>query len=299
MNFKKYESIANDNNTRTIEYYRENGLTTGMWYATEKVHGANFSFISDGKTVEYARRGEILQPGESFMGYENFLGNLPEKVKALANHLGTIIQVVTEFYGQGVVNKGAIKYRNDDKKGFVAFDILDLNTEKFLPYPINFELFDKFDIDRVSVFETGAFEDLLKLNLNYKSQVAARNNVQSNIEGIVMKPYIDTRTETGERVILKRVTTEFAESRPVMKEKVVATTLGDDEKELIQSKNNDVRLGKVAAKFGILPSDKSKFATLLIELAKDIHFEIALEGISVEEKLVKTEILATVKSYFN
>jgi len=298
MNFKKYESIANDNNTRTIEYYHENGLTTGMWYATEKVHGANFSFISDGKTVEYARRGEVLQPGESFMGYENFLGELPEKVKALANYLGTTIQVVTEFYGQGVVNKGAIKYRNDDKKGFVAFDILDLNTGKFLSYPINFELFDRFDIDRVSVFETGTFEDLLKLDLNYKSQVAARYNVQSNVEGIVMKPYLDTRTETGERVILKRVTTEFAESRPVMKEKkvVVYEEIGDANKTLIQMYNTDVRLGKVAAKFGILPTDKSKFATLLIELAKDINgeFEVALD-----EKLVKAEILNTVKSYFN
>lgn len=298
MNFKKYESIANDNNTRTIEYYRENGLTTDMWYATEKVHGANFSFISDGKTVDYARRGEVLQPGESFMGYENFLGELPEKVKALANYLGTTIQVVTEFYGQGVVNKGAIKYRNDDKKGFVAFDILDLNTGKFLSYPINFELFDRFDIDRVSVFETGTFEDLLKLDLNYKSQVAARYNVQSNVEGIVMKPYLDTRTETGERVILKRVTTEFAESRPVMKEKkvVVYEEIGDANKTLIQMYNTDVRLGKVAAKFGILPTDKSKFATLLIELAKDINdeFEVALD-----DKLVKAEILNVVKSYFN
>lgn len=296
MNFKKYESIANDNNTRTIEYYRENGLTNGMWYATEKVHGANFSFISDGVTVQYARRGEVLQPGESFMGYENFLGDIPEKVKALANHLGTTIQVVTEFYGQGVVNKGAIKYRNDDKKGFVAFDILDLNTDTYLEYPMNFTLLDKFDIDRVSVFETGTFEDLLKLDLNYKSQVAARNDVQSNVEGIVMKPYLDTRTETGERVILKRVTAEFAENRPVMKEKIVSAVIGKAEKELIADKNTDVRLGKVAAKFGILPTDKSKFATLLIELAKDINseFEVALD-----EKLVKVEILSTVKSYFN
>ena len=81
-----------------------------------------------------------------------------------------------------------------------------------------------------------------------------------------------------------------------MKEKTVATALGDTEKELIQSKNTEVRLGKVAAKFGILPSDKSKFATLLIELAKDINseFEVALD-----EKLVKAEILNTVKSYFN
>ena len=299
MNFKKYESIANDNNTRTIEYYREKGLTAGLWYATEKVHGANFSFISDGKTVEYARRGEVLQLGESFMGYENFLGDLPDKVKALANHLGTTIQVVTEFYGQGVVNKGAIKYCDDDKKGFVAFDILDLNTGKFIEHFHNFDLLDLFHIPRVSIFKTGTFEELLTMNLNWKSVLAASNDVVSNIEGIVMKPYLDTRTETGERVILKRVTTEFAESRPVMKEKAVATTLGDTEKELIQSKNTDVRLGKVAAKFGILPTDKSKFATLLIEFAKDIHCEVALEGISVDEKLIKAEILNTVKSYFN
>jgi Rnl2 family RNA ligase len=298
MDFKKYESIANDNNTRTIEYYRENGLTTGMWYATEKVHGANFSFISDGVTVQYARRGEVLQPGESFMGYENFLGDFPDKVKVLANHLGTTIQVVTEFYGQGVVNKGAIKYRNNDKKGFVAFDILDLNTDTYIEHFHNFDLLDLFQIPRVSIFKTGTFEELLAMNLNWKSVLAASNDVVSNVEGIVLKPYKDTRTETGERVILKRVTAEFAENRPVMKEKkvVVYEEIGDANKVLIQMHNTDVRLGKVAAKFGILPTDKSKFATLLIELAKDINseFEVALD-----EKLVKAEILSTVKSYFN
>ena len=72
--------------------------------------------------------------------------------------------------------------------------------------------------------------------------------------------------------------------------------IGDANKTLIQMYNTDVRLGKVAAKFVILPTDKSKFATLLIELAKDINgeFEVALD-----EKLVKAEILNTVKSYFN
>jgi ABC-type uncharacterized transport system ATPase subunit len=109
MNFKKYESIANDNNSRTIDYYKEMGFANNdiNWYATEKIHGANFSFISDGVTVQHAQRSGIIEG--NFMNHLAFVDKLNDKVLALAKHLNQKIQVVCEYYGKGIINKGAIQ----------------------------------------------------------------------------------------------------------------------------------------------------------------------------------------------
>ena len=121
--FKKYESIANHNNQKTIDYYREQGFASAQvrWYATEKVHGTNFSFLCDGEAVSYAQRSGPIT--DSFFNYQANAPKLQPRVLALARHLGQAVQVFAEYYGRGIVNKGAIVYRNDDEKHFVAYDI--------------------------------------------------------------------------------------------------------------------------------------------------------------------------------
>lgn len=301
--FKKYESIANHNNRRTIDYYKGLGFTSAetKWYATEKVHGTNFSFLSDGLTICHAQRGGIIEG--SFMNYQANTPKLDSKIIALANHLGKPIQVFTEYYGAGIVNKGAIKYRNDDEKNFVAYDILLLDTNEFLSYPQNIELFDLFEIPRVQVIATGTFDDLMTVDTHFKSPLANLGGVDTYAEGIVLKPFTDIRLDTDERerVILKRVSDEFSENKPKKVEKVekVEKVLETSIIELIDSKNTEIRLGKVAAKFGILPTEKNKFAQLIIELSKDICDEIRVEtGQIVDENLTKKQLSDTIKTYF-
>jgi Rnl2 family RNA ligase len=298
--FKKYESIANHNNQRTIDYYKELGFTSAeiKWYATEKVHGTNFSFISDGLTVCHAQRGGIIEG--SFMNYQANTPKLDNKIIALAKYLGKTIQVVTEYYGAGIVNKGAIKYRNDVEKAFIAYDILLLDDNEFVSYPKNVQLFDQFDIPRVEVIATGTFDELMNVDTQFKSPLAKLGGVDTYAEGIVLKPFNDIRltTDEKERVVLKRVSDEFSENKPkkVEKpEKVVEIGIV----ELIDRKNTDIRVGKVAAKFGILPTEKSKFAQLIIELGKDICDEITIEtGIIADANLVKKQLSPIVKAYF-
>ena len=57
--------------------------------------------------------------------------------------------------------------------------------------------------------------------------------------------------------------------------------------------NTEVRLGKVAAKYGIVPSEKSKFGLLITEFAKDIA-----EEANLDVNVVKKQITSTVKSFF-
>ncbi len=202
--FKHYASIANDNNDRTINYYREQGLTTKTnWYATEKVHGTNFSFISDGNTVIHAQRSGITEG--SFMNHLQFCSEMDNNVLSLAKHLGEPVQVVTEYYGKGIISKAAIPYRNDDVKAFVAYDVYLPNKGIYMSYPDNFDLLHKFDIPTTAVIAEGTFEDLLKIDTHYRSILAKENGVETYAEGVVLKPFEDLRLETGDRVILKRV----------------------------------------------------------------------------------------------
>lgn len=298
--FKKYESIANDNNTRTIEYYKEQGFTNPdiLWYATEKIHGTNFSFISDGETVIHAQRGGIIE--DNFMNCNAFVHKLDAKVEALARYIGQPIQVVCEYYGKGIINKGAIQYRNDDEKDFIAYDILLLNDNKFVSYPNNMDLFYQFDIPNVAVLAEGTFEQLMEIHNVRKSYLAELNGVDTYAEGMVLKPYDDIRlnTEAKERVVLKRVSEQFAENRPRKVEKAVGT-IDDATIQLIDSKNTEIRLGKIAAKIGILPSEKNKFAQLIIELANDIQAEIQKESSNtVDVNIIKKQLTTMVKSYF-
>lgn len=297
--FRKYESIANDNNSRTIDFYREQGFTSPdiQWYATEKVHGTNFSFIADGFRVLYAQRSGIIT--DSFMGYRDFVGTLPGKIAKLSIHLGEAIQVVTEYYGKGIVNKGAITYRNDMEKAFVAYDIRLMKSNTFLTYPQVMTLFDQFEIPRVAVLGVGTFDELLEFDTRFKSPLAASAGVDTYAEGIVLKPCVDIRLDTGERVVLKRVSEEFAENRPQKVEKKESLPLGEEVGEWIADMNTDIRVGKVAAKFGILPSEKNRFGALIIELANDIAADILTEhGQGVDGNLVKKQITGSVKSFF-
>lgn len=289
--FKHYASIANDNNDRTINYYREQGLTTKTnWYATEKVHGTNFSFISDGNTVIHAQRSGITEG--SFMNHLQFCSEMDNNVLSLAKHLGEPVQVVTEYYGKGIISKAAIPYRNDDVKAFVAYDVYLPNKGIYMSYPDNFDLLHKFDIPTTAVIAEGTFEDLLKIDTHYRSILAKENGVETYAEGVVLKPFEDLRLETGDRVILKRVSTTFAENRPQKVEKT-AIVVDDNVIAIVDSMNTEVRLGKVAAKYGIVPSEKGKFGLLITEFAKDIA-----EEANLDVNTVKKQVTSTVKSFF-
>ena len=302
--FQKFQSIPNENNTKTIEYFEHCGFCNDsvLWYATEKIHGTNFSFVSDSFVVQFAQRSDFIKKDESFFDFRNSfqIENISHKVLQLAKYLGHKIQLVTEYYGQGIIQKGAIKYRNGHSKGFIAFDILNLDTNTFIPYPLNFQYLDKFSIPRVKVLSVGTFDEMMLLDTHFKSDLAAQNGIDTFAEGIVMKPCIDIRLPvTNDRVILKRISEAFAENRPKRIEKTRLMPQ-DNEPALIESKDTEIRLSKVAAKFGIAPSEKAQFAALLIEYANDIRDEIKSEnGITIHLNAAKKQLKESVKAFFN
>ena len=113
MEHKKYKSISKTYDIKTINYYKRNGfIGEGIeWYNSEKIHGANFSFIcSPDGTMLHANRDAILEnwedKGETF-NFHNFLNleataRMEAGIRAMSAFLGRPIQVYCEMFGFGI-----------------------------------------------------------------------------------------------------------------------------------------------------------------------------------------------------
>jgi Rnl2 family RNA ligase len=71
--FRGYTSINNvDDNSQATKMNEENFFNSDIeWIFTEKVHGSNFQFTTDGERIQCSKRTSILQPGESFFNWES------------------------------------------------------------------------------------------------------------------------------------------------------------------------------------------------------------------------------------
>ena len=63
--FKQYHSVENSFRDEFINTIKENGLDKGDFIVQEKVHGANLTFITDGSTIQCAKRTGLLKDDEN------------------------------------------------------------------------------------------------------------------------------------------------------------------------------------------------------------------------------------------
>ena len=80
MEFKKYSSIENSYQEDIINSIIEQGYANLEYVVQEKVHGANLSFITDGKHILAAKRVELIVENENFFNYQQVLGKYENKI---------------------------------------------------------------------------------------------------------------------------------------------------------------------------------------------------------------------------
>lgn len=131
--FHRYSSIDNFNISLIDKI--DNDYKLCEWIAEEKIHGSNFSFITDGVKVECARRTAILKPDEKFYNYQVIVNKYVKDIVNLFTNIKQTyesllyIHVYGELFGgiypelQGLtaVQKG-VYYTNDID--FRIFDIM-------------------------------------------------------------------------------------------------------------------------------------------------------------------------------
>lgn len=82
--FSSYEKIVETPQQWGLDPAGFRALERVRWVVTEKIHGANFCFVTDGQAVRCANRRAFLAPDDPFFGYARVLERLRERVLDVA-----------------------------------------------------------------------------------------------------------------------------------------------------------------------------------------------------------------------
>lgn len=212
-------------------------ITIISWVATEKIHGTNFSFITNGADIKCARRNAILTKYDEFFNYQYILEQYKTKVFSLYSEMnsrnlikGEMIIIYGELFG-GIYPHPDVSRQNlrpiqfgvyySPKYEFMAFDLFD--GEDFLDFDVSQELAMIAKIPFTKPLIRGTYEEVAKYNSSFNStihsllgypEIPKTEQTQGNLaEGIVIKPVKNLRTSNGIRVIFKIRTQNFSERK--------------------------------------------------------------------------------------
>ena len=208
----RYPSIINAKKLRCDDSIK-------TYFVSEKMHGANFSFILEKDGIKVASRNQLLGDLDGITFFSS--GDLiRKKVKALyksnlykefcSNEKVEKVIIYGELYGDKVFKNTGYNKSSD----FIAFDML-VFLKGDVNFFVNYEMFkhkvsEVFDV--VSAIQIGNLETLI-------NRCSKEENFEINrfLEGFVIKSYETRRVE--ERVY-KVISPKFSK-RKTTKEKVV------------------------------------------------------------------------------
>ncbi len=238
--FVPFAKIAEKPGEWRLTEKERRALDRAIWVVTEKIHGANFSFITDGQSVRCAKRKALLEPGESFFAHERLLKRLKDRIidchheviarepEASCVHF---VQIYGEIFGgsyphpdvpavSGVqpVQTG-VWYSPDIE--FCGFDVAFVDTDgvhRYLNFTAAREVLEAAGVLAVELLATGLLTEALDYPVGFDSTIPEKLRlppIQDNLaEGVVIKPLelIMVQTRKGlARPLLKKKNAAFAE----------------------------------------------------------------------------------------
>lgn len=244
MIFKTYNSIENAYQARVVDQIRLQGFWEEVFIVQEKVHGANFSFFTDGKEIKIAKRTAFIEKDEKFFNahqilerYRKNVIEVFEKLKTIYPDIETVV-IYGELFGGGYKHKEVDSVKDTIKvqKGveyspyneFYAFDI-KLNGTTYLDTDWVNQIFDETGFFYAKILFQGTLEEALKFPNDFDSKIPAwlgLPEIENNIcEGTIIKTLKTRYFGNGSRIILKNKNEKWTEKskmvrkdRPVQKE---------------------------------------------------------------------------------
>ena len=222
MIFKTYNSIENAYQARVIEQIRIQGFGDEVFIVQEKVHGANFSFFTDGKEIKIAKRTAFIEKEEKFFNAHQVLELYKEKVieafgkvKTLYPEVETVV-IYGELFGGGYNHKAvepvpdAVKVQKGIEYAphneFYAFDI-KLNGTTYLDTETINGIFEETGFFYAKTLFQGTLDDALNFPNVFNSKIPASlglPEIEHNMcEGTIVKTLKTRYFGNGARVILK------------------------------------------------------------------------------------------------
>lgn len=229
-----YSSLTNHYETNMIERMKKikPQIEDEEWIATEKIHGANFSFFVDSTDqMICCKRSGPIKSNENFYSHGSLLEKYGENIKKMVSEIkqdtkAESVQVFGELFGgyypgceskSKPVQKG-VYYCPENE--FMVFDICIFLTidEEFRKLYLDqdrvLDLCAKFNVPVCKPLHRGSLEKLLKLDPVFESTIYKEFNldrVEDNIaEGYVFKPNKNIPTHIG-RAVIKYKNDKFSE----------------------------------------------------------------------------------------
>jgi Rnl2 family RNA ligase len=233
--FSEYEKIPVQLNKLVENERIAAHLSKTPWVVTEKVHGANFSFVYDGKRLRYAKRKEFLKWNDDFFGFQAVVSQLEDPIMKLFEQLSRDFPA-SQYVIYGELFGGTYPHPDvpEDKNAkpiqtgifyspdinFCAFDIALIETpggsKTYISYDIAVSYFTRFKLVYAQILLTGKLDEALNFDLKINSTIPSQLGLplisDNYIEGIVIKPlHSPGKPEIGFRPILKLKNPAFDE----------------------------------------------------------------------------------------
>lgn len=227
MNYKSYQHIEKLGTSET------DGILKGEVHLSYKIDGSNGCiFLKDDKTLGFGSRKRILSLENDNMGFmASFVTNeaLYNKfLKVLLEHPSYII------YGEWLVPVTIKRYDSCAWRNFYIFDVLDMDSNKYLSFKTYKKIFDDLDIlyiPEIAVLNDPS-EDDIKAYLDKTGDFLITSGLG---EGIVIKNY-DYKNKFGRRTWAKILTEDFKKNKKEFRDKKhIAKVVGDIEFQIINT----------------------------------------------------------------
>jgi Rnl2 family RNA ligase len=204
------------------------------WVVTEKVHGANFSFAYENRTLKFAKRKEYLSWNDDFFGFQLVVSEIEDDIIRLFEDLSSSYEsdkyiVYGELFGgeyphrdvQADNNVNAIQtgvYYSPSIK-FCAFDLAIVrgNSKFYLDYETAISYFEKLNLFYAKPLLIGKFRNAMNFNIRINSTIPKQLGIpelpENLIEGVVIKPFNQQLNDNSisSRPIVKLKNKEFDE----------------------------------------------------------------------------------------
>ena len=326
--FKKYNSIENTYREKQIEQVYLHGYDKEKYVVQEKVHGSNFSFITDGEVIQVAKRSGLIAEDEKFNNYKYVLEKYRTAIEKLyvlvKEKYPTITEVtvygeifggsyehpeVSKSKGMSRIQKGVFYTPDND---FYAFDIR-VDHDVYLNVDEANELFETVGLFYAKSLFEGSFKDCLAYSNEFDSKIPGwlgLPDIKDNTcEGVVIKPVASKIFKNGTRVIFKNKNEKWSERSHATTRirKITVVSFSDKEKETLEklmSYINENRLMNVQSKLGDFePKQTGKTIGLLsqdafVDFKKDYEDEwntIEKERQKLFTKALNKEAVSLVK----
>lgn len=278
------------------------------WVVTEKVHGANFSFVYQNHRLGFAKRKDFLAWSDDFFGFQNVASAMEHRIIELFEQLSLDLKaeryiLYGELFGGSYPHS---EVQPDEQVqaiqtgvyyspsiSFCAFDIAyeSGDVKHYLDYDAAISYFERFGIFYAKPLFTGRFNEALNFNTRIGSGIPAQLGLpalEANvIEGVVIKPLNHSGLkDLKERPILKLKNKEFDEEKKfheAEKWSYVPDVRSQSEElsyliEAMSQYINRNRLDSVLSKTGALNfEDSTRLAEIKAEFLRDILTDFDLE----------------------